>query len=151
MRTARSSALRVLNLTIAAAIVLPMALFGYACWVGYRNAWASAEERIERSLDVVHEHALEAFKAVELVFQHVDDIVGDRANLELRADPEPVHRRLKRIEHAADHVNSIWLFDRHGQMTVTSIDGQYRRFPRRTATISWRKGIAMAAPSLAGC
>jgi len=59
-----ASAIRVLRWLIAASIVFPLALFGYAGVTNYRAAWTGADERIERTLDVLQEHALKVFETV---------------------------------------------------------------------------------------
>src|SRR2546428_13340777 len=65
MRSARQSAIRLLQLMMIASIVLPAVLLGFAAWFNYRPTQEDADERIERSLDILHEHALKVFQTGE--------------------------------------------------------------------------------------
>jgi two-component system, NtrC family, sensor kinase len=62
MRSARQSAIRLLQLMMAASVVLPVLLFLVAGVLNYRYQRAVADDRIERSLDIVHENALKVFQ-----------------------------------------------------------------------------------------
>src|SRR5712691_7007473 len=95
MRAARSAALRLLYLAIAGTIVLPLVLFAYASWVDYRAAQQTADERIERSLDVVHEHASKVFEAIDLAFLQVAQLFRDIPDERIRADEQAFHLQLK--------------------------------------------------------
>ena len=58
MLTARHAAIRLLKLMMVASLVLAAVLFAFAAWVSYRNFEHVSDERIDRSLDILHEHAL---------------------------------------------------------------------------------------------
>ena len=120
MRAARSAALRLLYLAIAGTIVLPLVLFAYASWVDYRAVQQTADERIERSLEVVHEHASKVFEAVDLAFLHVAQLFRDLADDRIRADEQAFHLQLKAIDDTAPEIQSIVLFDRDGHPLVSS-------------------------------
>ena len=62
MRTERESAIRLLQLLMVASLVFPAALFVYASYNDYRDVYAVADERIDRSLDVLQEQALKVSK-----------------------------------------------------------------------------------------
>jgi two-component system, NtrC family, sensor kinase len=121
MRAARSAALRLLYLAIAGTIVLPLVLFAYASWGDYRAAQQTADERIERSLEVVHEHASKVFEAVDLAFLHVAQLFRDIADDRIRADEQAFHLQLKAIDDTAPEIQSIVLFDRDGHPLVSSL------------------------------
>jgi two-component system NtrC family sensor kinase len=77
MPTQRTTAVRLLQFAMAAALIVPTALFVYASAVNYRTMSEASDERIRRSLDVMHEHALRVFRSIELAFGHVDDMIRD--------------------------------------------------------------------------
>jgi two-component system NtrC family sensor kinase len=114
MQTARRSALRLLWMMTAACIVLPLALLGYASWSTYQSAQRAADERIERSLEVLHEHALKGLQTAELVMQEIDHLIAGRSDAELAAGEQALHFRLKQIAGALPQVHSIWVIDRDG-------------------------------------
>jgi two-component system NtrC family sensor kinase len=121
MRAARSAALRLLYLAIAGTIVLPIVLFAYASWVDYRAAQQTADERIERALEVVHEHAAKVFEAVDLTFLQVAQLFRDIPDERIRADEQSYHLQLKAISDTAPEIQSIRLFDRDGHALVGSL------------------------------
>ena len=62
MRTERDSAIRLLQLLMVASLVFPAALFAYASYNDYHDVYAVADERIDRSLDVLQEHDAESLR-----------------------------------------------------------------------------------------
>ena len=68
MRTERNSAIRLLQLLMVASLLFPAALFVYAAWNDYREVYAVADERIDRSLDVLQEQGLKVFETVDRIF-----------------------------------------------------------------------------------
>ena len=77
MRPAQSAALRLLYLAIAGTVVLPLVLFAYASWGDHLAAQKTADERIERSLEVVHEHASKVFEAADLALLQIAQLFRD--------------------------------------------------------------------------
>src|SRR5262244_815700 len=57
MQARHDATVRLLTMLLAAVLLVPATLFAYAAWVSYRSTFALADERIQRSLDVVGEHA----------------------------------------------------------------------------------------------
>ena len=109
MRTERESAIRLLQLLMVASLVFPAALFVYASYNDYRDVYAVADERIDRSLDVLQEQALKVFETVDRIFPEVDEVVRGMSDDQIRAaqdssDPAPAtHRR----GHAAGAVDRL--------------------------------------------
>src|SRR5216683_4713278 len=96
MQSPRQSAIRVLQLMMVASVVLPAVLFAWASWLNYRHEYAIADERIERSLDILHEHTLKVFQTIERTIAEVE-IVRDMPDEAVRSDQSRLHGRLKRI------------------------------------------------------
>jgi two-component system NtrC family sensor kinase len=120
MLSARQSAVRLLQLMMIASVVLPAMLFAWACWLGYRHEYAIADERIERSLDILHEHTLKVFQTVERSIAEVDEIVRDMPDEAIRNDQPRLHDRLQRIVAALPQLRAIFLVDRNGQPLASS-------------------------------
>src|SRR6476619_3406406 len=97
MRSARQSAIRLLQLMMVACAVLPVLLFAFASWLNYRHENAVADDRIERSLDILHEHTLKVFQTVERAIAEVDEIVRGMPDNAVRQDQPRLHERLKQI------------------------------------------------------
>src|ERR1700758_4820527 len=110
MRSARQSAIRLLQLMMVASVVLPVVLFAFAAWLNYRHEYAVADDRIERSLDILHEHTLKVFQAVERAIAEVNEIVRGMSDDDIRRDQLHLHEQLKHIVDALPQVRAIFLF-----------------------------------------
>src|SRR5262249_35975638 len=121
MRSARQSAVRLLQLMMVASIVLPAVLFAFASWVNYRHTQEVADERIERSLDILNEHALKVFETVERAIAEVDEILRGLSDQEIRAQEEKLHQRFRQIVAAMPQLQAIIVTDRDGRRLVASL------------------------------
>src|SRR5215467_501231 len=120
MRSARQSAIRLLQLMMVASVVLPLVLFALAAWLNYRHEYAVADDRIERSLDILHEHTLKVFQTVERAMAEVNEIVRGMSDDDMRRDQSYLHERVKRIVDALPEVRAIFLINRDGRPLVSS-------------------------------
>src|ERR1700709_310043 len=101
--------LRFLKVLMAACICLPLFLFFFTSWLNYNTAFVNADERISRSLEVVHEHALRVFRSTELLLEAVDEIVGRLPDTAIVSGEEQLHLAIKRVSEPL-HASSVWLF-----------------------------------------
>ena len=111
---------------MVASVVLPVVLFAFAAWLNYRHEYAVANDRIERSLDILHEHTLKVFQTVERAIAEVNEIVRGMSDDDIRRDQLHLHERVKHIVDALPQVRAIFLIDRDGRPLVSS---QLRRIP----------------------
>src|SRR5215510_7599636 len=121
MRSARQSAVRLLQLMMVASVVLPLVLFAFAAWLNYRHEYAVADDRIERSLDILHEHALKVFETVERAMAEVEEVVRGLSDDEIRAQEQRLHLRFRQIVSAMPQLQGIVIVDRNGRRLVSSI------------------------------
>ena len=105
---------------MVACAVLPILLFAFASWLNYRHENAVADDRIERSLDILHEHTLKVFQTVERAIAEVDEIVRGMPDDAVRQDQPRLHERLKQIVDALPQLRAIFLIDRDGRPIVSS-------------------------------
>ena len=96
MLTARHAAIRLLKLMMVASLVLPAVLFVFAATVSYRNFERVSDERIDRSLDILHEHALKVLQTIERSFAEIDEIVRGMSDDDIRQNEGSLHTRFKR-------------------------------------------------------
>src|SRR5262245_19989045 len=120
MRSARQSAIRLLQLMMVASVVLPLVLFAFAAWLNYRHELTVADDRIGRSLDILHEHTLKVFQTVERAIAEVDEIVRGMPDEAIRDQQPRLHERMKRIVDALPQLRAIFLIDRDGRPLVSS-------------------------------
>ena len=120
MLTARQAAIRLLKLMMVASLVLPAVLFGFAAWVSYRNIERVTDERIDRSLDILNEHALKVLQTVERTFAEISEVVRGMSDNDIRLNEAALHDRLKRIVGALPQLQGIAIVDRGGRPLATS-------------------------------
>jgi two-component system, NtrC family, sensor kinase len=120
MRSARQSAVRLLQLIMIASIVFPVALLAFASWLSYDHEFSVADERIDRSLDILHEHTLKVFQTVERAIAETDEVMRGMSDDDIRRQQSVLHDRMKRIVDAMPQLRSIFLADRNGRLLVST-------------------------------
>jgi two-component system NtrC family sensor kinase len=115
---ARVTTIRLLQVLAAAALLLPLLFFVLASWSSYRGTQALANERIERTLDVMQEQALKAFQSMNLALDAINDLLADHSEAQIEADAARLHQRLNQILGALPEVQSIWIFGPTGHPQV---------------------------------
>jgi two-component system NtrC family sensor kinase len=120
MRTERESAIGLLQLMMVASLVLPAALYAYASWISYRDLHTVADERIERSLDVLQEQALKVFETVDRTFAEVGEVVRGMTDDDIRAAQPGLHPRLELIAKTMPQLQAIVLIGRDGRPLASS-------------------------------
>ena len=119
---ARATTIRLLQVLAAAALLLPVLFFAFASTLSYRSTYALADERIERSLDVLQEQALKVFQSMNLAVDTIENIVAGLSEADIRANEERLHVRLRQIQSALPEVQSIWIFGPTGHPQVITRD-----------------------------
>ena len=121
MLTAQRQSIRLLQSVLVAAVAVPALLFCFAAWQSYKNNEIVAEDQIERSRDILNEHALKVFEAVERSIAEINEIIRDMSDVEISANQEKLHHRLERMVNSSTEVKSFWIFDRVGRALVNSL------------------------------
>jgi two-component system NtrC family sensor kinase len=121
MVRAQRDSIRLLQGALVAAIALPLALFTYACWFDYRNVYENADKQIARTTDVINEHALKVFEAVQRALAEVNEVVHAMPDSAITAQQAELHARLRRIAEGSAEIKSLWIFDRDGRALVNSL------------------------------
>jgi two-component system NtrC family sensor kinase len=111
---------RPLRLIAVFTLVAPALVFAYASWTNRLAIDAQANERIERALDVLQEHALKALQTVERSISEINEVLRGLPDERIRADESDFFLRFKRTQQALPQIESIWAFDRNGRPLVSS-------------------------------
>ncbi len=119
---ARATTVRLLQVLAAAALLLPLLFFVLASALSHRTTYALADERIERSLDVLQEQALKVFQSMNLALDTIENMLVGLSEAEIRAYEERLHMRLRQIQAALPEVQSIWIFGPTGHPQVITRD-----------------------------
>ncbi|MFZ5783480.1 MAG: ATP-binding protein [Pseudomonadota bacterium] len=109
-----------LRLIVLLSLVVPASLFGWTTWETRQAVDAQTDERIERSLDVLQEHALKALQTVERSIAEVNEVLRDLDEGQIREQEADLYLRFKRTQQALPQIESIWAFDRDGRPLVAS-------------------------------
>ncbi len=120
MRARRDSAIRLLKTMMVASVVLPVALFSYASWVSYQNAFSHADEQLAANLDIISEQANKVFQSVEVSFASVRAIVGSMSDDEIKAQEQSLHLKLKELDTVLSAIDAIAIVDKQGRALVSS-------------------------------
>ena len=121
MLTAQRDSIRLLHGILVASVALPAALFVYASWLGYQNNQVIADRQIDRTRDVVTEHALKVFESVERSIAEINEVVRDMPGDRIAANEENLHRRFERLADSSEQIKSVWIFDSNGHALVNSL------------------------------
>lgn len=121
MQRAQRNSLRLLQWMMAASLALPVALFAIAATISYTSTRDIADREIERTLDVVHEHALKVFETIDRSLAELNEVVRGLPDDTIRAREPALHRRLKRLTDALPQLKSAWVFDADGKALVNSL------------------------------
>ena len=121
MQTAQRNSLRLLQWMMAASLALPLALFAFASTVSWVSVNETADREIERSLDVVQEHALKVFETIDRSLSEITEIIRGIPDAGLVSREETLHLRLKQLADSLPQVKSAWVFDARGHALVNSL------------------------------
>jgi two-component system NtrC family sensor kinase len=108
-----------LHWLLAAAIILPLLIFAVAATISYRQHQVEAQDRLQRNLGTVYEHALKVMETVELATRYLDEMLNDAADPDIRANEETYHRRLKSLTDILPQFADIWIIDAEGRPVVS--------------------------------
>lgn len=115
-----AAASRWLLASIAAAAVVPGALFAFAAWTSYHDAFAEAAVRVDRTMRIAHEHAVKVFETNEVVQGRVADLLREVPDEFVRMREQEVHHELKYIVEGIAQIQGVWVWNSQGYPLVSS-------------------------------
>jgi two-component system, NtrC family, sensor kinase len=118
-RAKSGSAERPLWWLLGASIVLPLLVFAVGSVISYHQNFLDAEDRLERTLGTVAEHATKVFETFEITAIYVDQLIGDVSNEEIRLAESRYHQRLKRLADTLPQLRDIFVIDPEGHPIVS--------------------------------
>jgi two-component system NtrC family sensor kinase len=119
-RTVTGSPARFLSIFVGASLAIPALVFVAAAWLSYDGHFRQARERLARTLDVVHEHAVKVFETHDLAAEQINEILGDLDDEAIRAREAALNPRLMALEVRLPQINDIWVLNRDGRPLVTA-------------------------------
>ncbi|NEU97475.1 ATP-binding protein [Bradyrhizobium uaiense] len=121
MQTAQRNSLKLLQWMMAASLALPLALFAFASAMSWISTSEAADQEIQRTLDVAHEHALKVFETIDRSLAEVTEVIRGMSDADIVAREKGLHARLRVVAEALPQVKSVWVFDANGRALVNSL------------------------------
>ncbi|WP_245303469.1 ATP-binding protein [Pseudorhodoplanes sinuspersici] len=109
-----ASAVRPVRFLLAASILLPIAIFALASWVSYQQHLSEAQDRVQRNLNTIYEHALKVFETFELSSRYLDELAGYQSDAEIRKSESDFSARLKSITDKLPQLRDLWVISAAG-------------------------------------
>lgn len=120
-RSPSSPAERSLRLLAVAAFVLPVLVFLAAAWIAYDHAFDEARSRLQRTLDVVHEHAIKVFETDALVAEQINQTLQGMSDGDIRLREQTLHERFAKLSERLAQVRGIWVLDKSGSPLFSTV------------------------------
>ena len=115
----RIPGLRPLQVLCFLSVLLPTIFVGVTSWRSLQRHFADAEDRLSRTLSVVHEHAVKVFETQELVALQVDTLLDGLTDEEVQSRELTLNTRLKTLIAALPQIQDIWVIDQNGHPLLT--------------------------------
>lgn len=116
----RGSAERWWRGAAVASILVPVLLFAVSATISWRTSLDSTRQRLERTVDILYEHATKVFETQQLAASEVNQLVHGLSDAEIVAREPELHNRLKTIAGRLDQMLDIWVVDGRGHPLVTA-------------------------------
>src|SRR5437764_4599335 len=108
-----------LHWLLAAALVLPLAVFAIGSAISYRQHQAEARDRLQRDLGTAYEHALKVFETFEISARYIDELFQYVSDEQIRAFEQEYNAQLRTLTDTLPQLADIWLIDRDGHPLVS--------------------------------
>ncbi len=103
---------------VAAAVLLPLVLFGLAAWESRRVTIRDAEQRVDQTARLLEEHALKVFETHRLAIQAVDGRLS-ASGIAPATDEPALHRFLNQLQSGLDQIAAITVIDAAGHIEAS--------------------------------
>ncbi|HEY8578336.1 MAG TPA: histidine kinase dimerization/phospho-acceptor domain-containing protein, partial [Beijerinckiaceae bacterium] len=112
--------LRARWLLLLAALLAPAVLLLVSLWIAWTSTVAQLDERLDRTLDVAHEHARRIFQTADQTIATVAADFSALSDAGLSTLEAYANRRLAAIAKNAPEVEAVWIFDPRGRPVASS-------------------------------
>ncbi|MDO9412358.1 MAG: ATP-binding protein [Pseudolabrys sp.] len=116
---ADSRAERPLRLLIAASVILPLIIFAIAGWISYNQHIAEATDRLQRTVDVMHEHAVKVFETFAISERYLEEMLNNVSNNDITANEVAYNARIRNFISTLPQLRDLWVIDADGHPLVS--------------------------------
>jgi two-component system, NtrC family, sensor kinase len=117
---ASSGAIRILRLTLAGAIILPLLLAAVGGYFSYRANLERAAAALTEAVAVAEENTLKVLDTHVLVAARIDDALAGLTDGEIRSEEKSLHDRLALQITDLPQVAAAWVIDADGRELVSA-------------------------------
>jgi two-component system NtrC family sensor kinase len=110
-----------LRILLVASLVLPALLFAYGAAVSHRDHFATAQEQLRRTTDILREHATKVLETDELVIDRVNEIVAGMTDDDILANERELHERLRALIRNLPQILDIFVVSADGRALVSAV------------------------------
>lgn len=108
------NSVRPLRALLIALCIVPSVLFLLVAWFVYESHFEQARGRLDRTLELIHQHATKVFETNALVTNHVDRILAGLSDDEIRQQERQLHHALTNLKLSVSQLMGVWILDRNG-------------------------------------
>ncbi|MBI4725190.1 MAG: response regulator [Rhodomicrobium sp.] len=101
-------------------IAIPAAVFAVAARNSYVEHFEEAGKQVISTAEVTREHALKVFETLRLAALHVDEILDDRSDEQIKADAALIKRRLQQYDRTLEQIQDVWVIGKDGHALVAA-------------------------------
>jgi two-component system NtrC family sensor kinase len=112
-----------LRVMMAAAVLLPTALFTGTAWLGHREAFAHAEQQVIRSAVIAREHGLKMLRTDRLVLDRVDDLLAGLDKRQIEARHAALQPGLQRLLRSTPELRGVRVWNAEGRLLLRAAPG----------------------------
>jgi hypothetical protein len=113
----RITGLQPLRVLVSLVVLLPAIFIGVTSWRSLQRHFAEAEDRLSRTLSVVHEHTVKVFETQELVALQVDTLLDGLTDEEVQSRERALNTRLKTLIAALPQIQDVWVLTKTGTLS----------------------------------
>ena len=116
---ARGDAQRPLRLLLIGSAVLPAALFAFIAWQFYQQQQVDARDRLERTLGMIHEHAVKVFETFAISERYLEEVFHHVSDDDIKANEAAFSDRIRAALQGIPQIRDLWVIDANGHPLVS--------------------------------
>ncbi len=110
---------RPMHWLLAGVILLPIAVFAIGAVISYRQHFTEAQDRLQRNLGTVYEHAQKVLETIELSSLYLDEVLENVTDDQIRNNEADFNRRIKTLTDTLPQFADIWIVGADGHPLVS--------------------------------
>ncbi|MEP7029529.1 MAG: ATP-binding protein [Pseudolabrys sp.] len=110
---------RPLRFLIVASLLLPIVIFAIASWISYNQHFTDAQDRLQRTVNTMHEHAVKVFETFEISERYLEEMFNSIGDSYIRTEEKNYSERIRNFIKNLPQLRDLWLIDSNGHPLVS--------------------------------